>query len=88
MKIGGDGALYLAMAFDANDKPVLSVGQKGGARLYDSIGKAKGCRKRWVNGTRWNGQSGNLYHHYPNSKVFRVVYVAGVLMTQEIDCDA
>ena len=81
-----DGTLYLAMAFDAEDKPVLSVGQKGGARLYDSLGKAKGQRKRWVNGVRWSPNSAP-YHHYPRSKVFKVVYVAGVLMTTEVDCE-
>lgn len=85
-KIGSDGTLYLAMAFDEDDKPVLHIGDKGGARLYESLGKAKGQRKRWVNGMRaW--RSGPLYHQYPNSKVFRVVYVAGVLMTTEVDCE-
>ena len=80
------GSLYLAMAFDESDNPVLSVGQKGGVRLYDTLGKAKGQRKRWVNGVRWNGGQ-RRYHWYPRSKVFQVTYVAGVLMTKEIDCE-
>jgi hypothetical protein len=74
------------MAFDADDKPVLNVGQKGGVRLYDSLSKAKNQRTRWRNGVRWNGGQ-RRYHHYPNAKVFRLVYVAGVLMTTEVDCE-
>jgi len=82
-----DGTFYIAMAFDADDRPVARVGQGHGIRMHDTLGKAKSQRKRWVNGTRWNGSSGRLYHHYPCSKVFQLTYVAGVLMSTEIDCE-
>lgn len=74
------------MAFDENDDPVLHVGEKGGVRAYNSLGKAKGQRRRWVNGTKWGGR-GRLYNHFPRSKVFEVVVVAGVLMSTEVDCE-
>ena len=82
-----DGSFYIAMAFDADDKPVHHVGQSHGIRMHDTLGKAKAQRRRWLNGTRMYG--GNyLRNHYPKSKVFRLTYVAGVLMASEVDCDA
>lgn len=81
-----DGNFYIAMAFDADDKPVYRVGQGHGIRMHDTLQKAKTQRRRWINGTKsYNGN--RLYHHYPNSKVFQLTYVAGVLMSKEIDCD-
>jgi hypothetical protein len=81
-----EGAFYIAMAFDADDRPVHHVGQAHGIRMHDTLSKAKAQRKRWINGTRWG--NGRLHNHYPNSKVFQLTYVAGVLMASEVDCDA
>jgi hypothetical protein len=82
-----DGSFYIAMAFDADDRPVGRVGQGHGIRMHDTLGKAKSQRKRWRNGTKYYGNSGRLHNHYPNAKVFQLTYVAGVLMSKEIDCD-
>jgi hypothetical protein len=81
-----DGSFYIAMAFDAEDKPVARVGQGHGIRMHDTIGKAKAQRKRWINGTRYYRGS-TLHNHFPNAKVFQLTYVAGVLMATEVDCD-
>lgn len=82
-----NGCFWLAMAFDADDNPVLRVGQGHGLRIHDTLGKAKAQRKRWVNGTKFYGNNGRLHNHFPRSKVFQGTYVAGVLMMKEIDCD-
>lgn len=80
-----DGSFYIAMAFDADDRPVARVGQGHGIRMHDTLAKAKSQRKRWRNGTRM--YRGQLHNHYPNAKVFQLTYVAGVLMSTEIDCE-
>lgn len=75
------------MAFDENDELVMRVGQSTGTRPFSTLRKAQSQRKRWLNGVHYHGRNGPLYSYYPNSKVFQVTYVAGVLITKEIDCD-
>lgn len=81
-----DGNFWIAMAFDAEDKPVFRVGQGHGIRVFDTFGKARGQRTRWCHGVQW-GRGGALHLHFPRSKVFHMTYVAGVLMATEVDCD-
>lgn len=79
-----DGNFYIAMAFDAEDRPVFRVGQGHGIRVHETVGKAMGQVRRWLNGDRTMGGN-RIYHQYPRSKCFHMTYVAGVLMATEIE---